>query len=138
MMEQHEIARRASELLPGLLEDLSALVAIPSIAFPGYPAEPVVRMGQEALRLFQEAGFTDARLMDVPSGYPPIYGEIQGPEGSPVVVLYAHYDVQPAPPEQGWTSDPWTPTHKDGRIFGRGAADDKSGLVAHLGTLRIF
>jgi acetylornithine deacetylase/succinyl-diaminopimelate desuccinylase-like protein len=54
-------------------------------------------------------------------------------------VLYAHYDVQPAPPEQGWTSDPWTATHKDdGRIHGRGAADDKAGLVAHLGTMRVF
>ena len=55
------------------------------------------------------------------------------------MVLYAHYDVQPAPPEQGWTSDPWTPTHKaDGRIYGRGAADDISGLIAHLGTMRVF
>ena len=55
------------------------------------------------------------------------------------MVLYAHYDVQPAPPEQGWTSDPWTPTRKDdGRIYGRGAADDISGLVSHLGTLRVF
>ena len=54
-------------------------------------------------------------------------------------MLYAHYDVQPAPPEQGWTTDPWTPTRKDdGRIYGRGAADDKGGLVAHLGTLRVF
>ncbi|KQY24526.1 peptidase M20 [Cellulomonas sp. Root485] len=138
-MEPHEIASRASALMPQLLEDLGALVAIPSIAFPGYPAEPVVRMGTETLRLFQEAGFTDARLMDVPTGYPPVYGEIAGPEGSPVVVLYAHYDVQPAPPEQGWTSDPWTATPKDdGRIHGRGAADDKGGLVAHLGTLRVF
>ena len=89
--------------------------------------------------MFREAGFDDARLMEVPSGYPPIYGEIAGPEGSPVVVLYAHYDVQPAPPEQGWTTDPFTPTRKDdGRIYGRGAADDISGLVAHLGTLRVF
>ena len=55
------------------------------------------------------------------------------------MVLYAHYDVQPAPPEQGWTSDPWTPTPKDdGRIYGRGAADDKGGLAIHLGTLRAF
>ena len=138
-MDPQEITSRAAALMPGLLDDLGALVAIPSIAFPGYPAEPVVRMGQEALRLFQEAGFTDARLMDVPSGYPPVYGEIAGPEGSPVVVLYAHYDVQPAPAEQGWTSDPWTATRKDdGRIYGRGAADDKGGLVAHLGTLRVF
>ena len=54
-------------------------------------------------------------------------------------MLYAHYDVQPAPPEQGWTTDPWTATHKaDGRIYGRGAADDQGGLITHLGTMRIF
>ena len=54
-------------------------------------------------------------------------------------MLYAHYDVQRAPLGQGWTSDPWTATRKrDGRIYGRGAADDKGGLVVHLGTLRLF
>jgi len=138
-MNSDDIATRTTALMPGLLEDLEKLVAIPSVSFPGYPSEPVEQMGTTTLRMFQEVGFTNARLMDVPTGYPPIYGEIQGPEGSPTVVLYAHYDVQPAPPEQGWTSDPWTPTRKeDGRIYGRGASDDISGLVAHLGTLRIF
>lgn len=138
-MHTTEIAEKAAALMPGLIADLEELVAIPSIAFPGYPPEPVHEMADVTLRMFREVGFDNARLMEVPSGYPPIYGEIPGPEGSPTVVLYAHYDVQPAPPEQGWTSDPWTPTQKDdGRIYGRGAADDISGLVAHLGTLRIF
>lgn len=138
-MEPTDIAAKAAELMPGIVADLEKLVAIPSIAFPGYPSGPVDEMGAVTLRMFQEAGFTDARLMEVPSGYPPVYGEIRGPEGSPTVVLYAHYDVQPAPAEQGWTSDPWTATRKDdGRIYGRGAADDISGLVTHLGTLRVF
>jgi acetylornithine deacetylase/succinyl-diaminopimelate desuccinylase-like protein len=54
-------------------------------------------------------------------------------------MLYAHYDVQPAPSEQGWSTDPWTPTRKDdGRIYGRGAADDKSGIAIHVGTLKAF
>ncbi|MEU7909302.1 M20/M25/M40 family metallo-hydrolase [Actinoplanes sp. NPDC049118] len=135
-MQADEIAARTAALMPGLIEDLEKLVAIPSVAFPGYPPEPVERMAEETLRMFRAAGFTDARLMEVLTGYPPIYGEVPGPEGSPVVVLYAHYDVQPAPPEQGWTSDPWTATRKDdGRIYGRGAADDIGGLVTHLGTM---
>ena len=130
---------RASDLMPELLADLERLVAIPSVAFPGYPPEPVGRMADEALRLFREAGLANAELQEVPTGYPPVYGEIPGPDGAPTVVLYAHYDVQPAPREQGWTSDPWTATRKgDGRIYGRGAADDKGGLVVHLGTLRLF
>ena len=138
-MNTKEIAEKAAVLMPGLISDLERLVAIPAIAFPGYPSEPVEEMADLTLQMFREVGFTNARLMEVPTGYPPIYGEIAGPEGSPTVVLYAHYDVQPAPPEQGWTSDPWTATRKDdGRIYGRGAADDISGLIAHLGTLRIF
>jgi len=125
--------------MPELLVDLERLVGIPSVAFPGYPPEPVNQMANQTLRLVQEAGFAHAELQAVPTGYPPVYGEIPGPEGAPTVVLYAHYDVQPAPPEQGWTTDPWTATRKDdGRIYGRGAADDKGGLVVHLGTIRIF
>ena len=106
-MEVSEISGKASALMPGIISDLEELVAIPSIAFPGYPEEPVHQMAERTLALFQDAGFTNARLMDVPTGFPPIYGEIKGPEGSPVVILYAHYDVQPAPPEQGWSTDPW-------------------------------
>ena len=138
-MQVSEIKAKASAMMPLLLDSLERLVAIPSVAFPGYPSEPVNRMADETLRMFREVGFDNARFMDVPVGYPPIYGEINGPKGSPTVMLYAHYDVQPAPPEQGWTSDPWTATRKDdGRIYGRGAADDKSGLVTHLGTMRVF
>lgn len=137
-MQAQEIAAKTTAMMPDLITTLEGLVAIPSVAFPGYPGEPVQRMAEETLKRFQEVGFDNARLMEVPTGYPPIYGEITGPPGSPVVMLYAHYDVQPAPPDQGWTSDPWTATHKDGRIYGRGAADDKSGLVAHLGTMRVF
>jgi acetylornithine deacetylase/succinyl-diaminopimelate desuccinylase-like protein len=138
-MQADAIRSKTAEMMPALLETLEELVTIPSVAFPGYPAEPVERMAAVTVEKFREVGFSDAQLMEVPSGYPPIYGEIPGPDGSPVVVLYAHYDVQPAPPEQGWTSDPWTPTRKDdGRIYGRGAADDKSGLVSHLGTMLVF
>jgi acetylornithine deacetylase/succinyl-diaminopimelate desuccinylase-like protein len=138
-MQVTDVRAKASAMMPSLLDSLSELVAIPSVAFPGYPAEPVHQMADVTLRLFQEVGFENVRFMDVPTGYPPIYADIQGPEGSPTVMLYAHYDVQPAPPEQGWTSDPWVATRKDdGRIYGRGASDDKGGLVTHLGTMRVF
>jgi acetylornithine deacetylase/succinyl-diaminopimelate desuccinylase-like protein len=130
---------RVAALMPDVMRDLERFVAIPSIAFPGYPPEPVHEMADETLARFRAAGVDDAAFHDVPDGYPPIYGSIEGPQGSPVAVLYAHYDVQPAPPEQGWTSDPWTATRgDDGRVYGRGAADDKGGIAIHLGTLRFF
>jgi acetylornithine deacetylase/succinyl-diaminopimelate desuccinylase-like protein len=139
MTAPQELRSKAAAMMPELLADLERLVAIPSVAFPGYPPGPVAQMADETLRLFREAGFANAELQEVPTGYPPVYGEIPGPDGAPTVMLYAHYDVQPAPLEQGWTSDPWTATPKpDGRIYGRGAADDKGGLMVHLGTLRVF
>jgi acetylornithine deacetylase/succinyl-diaminopimelate desuccinylase-like protein len=138
-IDTQQVADKAAAVMPTVIEELERLVGIASVAFPGYPSEPVEKMAEETLRLFREVGFDNAQLMDVPSGYPPIYAELQGPPGSPVVMLYAHYDVQPAPVEQGWTSDPWTATTKeDGRIYGRGAADDKGGLAIHLGTMRLF
>src|ERR1700712_675974 len=138
-MDLQEVRSRVSALMPGVLDDLKELVGPPSVASRGYPSQPVEAMANRTLQLFRGAGVENARLMEVPAGYQPIYGEIPGPPGSAVVVLYAHYDVQPAPPEQGWTSDPWKPTRKDdGRIYGRGAADDKGGIAIHLGTLRAF
>lgn len=134
-----EMREKVRALMPGIIEDLEELISIPSVAFPGYPEEPVNRMAERTLALIREAGFADAHFAHVAHGYPPIYGELPGPPGSPTVLLYAHYDVQPAPPAQGWSTDPWTPTRKeDGRVYGRGAADDKSGLATHLGTLRAF
>lgn len=129
-------ADRVAGLLPGLIQELSALVAIPSVAFPGFPAEPVHQMSEAVVDLFKRSG-APARLLEIPGGYPAVWAEIPAPPGKPTFLLYAHYDVQPAPPEQGWDTDPFVATPgPDGRIYGRGAADDKSGLIIHAGTLQ--
>ena len=129
----------AAALMPDVLERLEALVRIPSVAFPGFDPEPVHAMGAAVVDLFAAAGATGVHLVDVPDGYPCVYADLPGPEGSPTVLLYAHYDVQPAPASQGWSSEPFEPVTKDdGRMYGRGAADDKSGLVIHYGTLKLL
>jgi acetylornithine deacetylase/succinyl-diaminopimelate desuccinylase-like protein len=122
--------------MPGVIDDLTRLVAIPSCAFPGFPAEPVLEMARETVALLQRSGLPNARLLEVADGYPVVYADRPAPPGAPTVLLYAHYDVQPAPPEQGWTIDPWTPQVRDGRLYGRGAADDKSGIAMHAATLQ--
>lgn len=134
-----EVLAAAEAIMPDVLDKLDALVRIPSIAFPGFDSEPVAQMGWAVVDLYSAAGAEGVRLLDVPGGYPCVYADLPGPEGSPTVLLYAHYDVQPAPASQGWTSDPWVPTKKDdGRIYGRGAADDKSGLVINYATLKLL
>jgi len=124
--------------MPGVVDDLKRLVAIPSCAFPGFPAEPVHAMAAATVELLQRSGVANARTVDVPGGYPMVYGEVLRSPELPTVLLYAHYDVQPAPLEQGWTVDPWQPVERDGRLYGRGAADDKSGIAMHAATLQSF
>lgn len=123
--------------MPEIIGELETMVSIPSCSFPGFPAEPVEKMGRQIVSAFERYGVT-AELAEVPGGYPAVVADIPAPPGKPTVLLYAHYDVQPAPPEQGWDTDPFTPTHKGGRLFGRGAADDKSGIAIHLATLAAF
>jgi acetylornithine deacetylase/succinyl-diaminopimelate desuccinylase-like protein len=133
-----EISLRARELMPGVLDDLKRLVTYPSVAFPGYPKEPVHAMAGATAAVLKRYGLEDVRLMDVPGGYPAVYGEIPPPPGAPTILMYAHYDVQPAKREDGWDTDPWTPLEKDGRLYGRGAADNKSGIMIIAASLKIF
>lgn len=96
-----EILQRARALMPGVLDDLKSLVRYPSIAFPGYPAEPVNAMAEATVAVLKRSGLEGVRLMDIPGGYPAVYGEIPAPPGAPTVMMYAHYDVQPARREDG-------------------------------------
>lgn len=139
MLTDSEIRAAAHAGMPDRIAELGRLCAHPSIAMPGWPSEPVMAAAHEAVRILQEAGLSDAHLLDVPGGYPAVWASVPAPTGAPTVLLYAHYDVQPALPEQGWTSDPWTLTEReDGRLYARGAADNKSGVIVHAGALGIL
>src|ERR671913_1775650 len=134
-----ENARMLAEgIMADVTEALAALVRVPSCAFPGFPSEPVMQTAEAVVDLLERYGIPGARLLDVPGGYPAVYAEIAAPPGAPTVLLYAHYDIQPAPPEQGWDMDPFEPEIRDGRMYGRGAADDKSGVMIIATALRLF
>lgn len=138
-MSVDEVRAKAAAMMPAVLDDLGRLVGYASVSFPGFPDEPVRDAAVEVVEILKRAGLEDVGLVNLGGGRPVVWGEIPAPPGAPTVLLYAHYDVQPAPPEQGWATDPWTLTRgDDGRWYGRGAADDKSGVVIHAATLAVF
>jgi len=129
--------KAVSGLMPGIMEDLTTLVSYPSCSFPGFPSEPVYGACAFVVDMLKRSGFEAEQLDLEAGGYPAVWAEKPGPEGAPTVLMYAHYDIQPAPIEQGWVTNPFEPVIKeDGRLYGRGAADDKSGIAIHVGSLR--
>ena len=128
-------------LMPRLEDDLAQLVAIPSVSAVDYPEEtrPALLEAHElVLDLLQDAGVTELDSHRLPNTAPFITGEIAAPEGAPMVLLYGHYDVVPAGDESKWETSPFEPTVRDGAMFGRGSADSKANVIAHVGALRAW
>ena len=131
-----ELGARIEELMPRAVEDLRDLVAIPSIADERLvdPAE-CVRAAEWVREAFRTEG-VPAELELTPDGTYAVIGHRPAPEGAPTVLLYCHYDVQPILDEHEWLSPPFELTERDGRLFGRGSADCKGNVIAHLAALR--
>jgi len=129
---------RVDALMPQVRQDLEDLVGIPSVNFPGFDLAPVHQAAEAVAQLLRDAGADDVALIPSASGVQTVKAEIAGPAGAPTVLLYSHYDVQPAGDEAKWDSAAFEPQERDGRVYGRGAADDKSGVVSHIAVLRAF
>ncbi|MFI6477087.1 dipeptidase [Nonomuraea sp. NPDC050663] len=137
-MTPDQIESAVAAAMPQAVEELKRLVAIPSVAFPGHPEEPVLAAAAVTEELLRSVGLHHVQQIPVEGSFPAVYGEAPGPAGAPTVLLYAHYDVQPAGDPANWRTPPFEPTLIDGRLFGRGAADDKSGIISHVIALRAF
>lgn len=123
--------------MPRALDELVALAAVPSVAFEGFDLAPVREGAGLTRELLEGSGFSNIEQIELETEHPSVIGELAGPEGAPTVLLYAHYDVQPA--GDGWSTDPFAPAFgDDGRLHGRGTADDKSGIAVHTAVARAF
>ena len=136
MLTDNSLRAAVERELPGVRADLERLVRIPGIAFPGFDHAQVDRSAEAVAALLRGSGL-DVDIVRA-GGQPAVIGRRPGPPGTPTVLLYAHHDVQPPGDEALWDSDPFEPDERDGRLYGRGAADDKAGLMAHLAALRAF
>lgn len=132
-MDTTAIVDRVDSLFPDLRATLEDLVRIPGVSATDPAA---VRRSAEAVReVLAGAGLSDVRLLEVDGAHPAVFGEIPAPAGAPTVLLYAHHDVQPAGP--GWGREPFEPAEQDGRLYGRGSADDKAGVIVHLASVLV-
>jgi acetylornithine deacetylase/succinyl-diaminopimelate desuccinylase-like protein len=117
---------------------LAELVAVPSISTDGEHGKEIDRTAELTCEQMRRAGLHNVTTLRSGVSYPYAYGEWLGAPGKPTVFLYAHHDVQPVNFAGDWLSDPWTLTERDGRLYGRGAADDKGAIAAQLGAIAAF
>ena len=131
------LAWNVERVLPSAIADLHRLISIPSISsMPEHDAD-VAACADAVSGLFRDLGASEVKLLDG-GGKPAVWANFPGPEGTPTVLLYAHYDVQPTGDTDAWTSPAFEPTERDGRLYARGSADDKGGVALHVAALRVF
>jgi acetylornithine deacetylase/succinyl-diaminopimelate desuccinylase-like protein len=131
-----DLKKRVHDLMPSLIGDLEALVRIQSVSADPQRHEEVEKSARKTAHLLADEGVA-VEIVRASDGAPPaVIGERKGPPGAPVVLLYAHHDVQPENDPADWDTPPFEPVVRGARLYGRGAADDKAGIAVHVGALR--
>lgn len=135
------VKQAVGEQFPARLGDLSTLVRIPGIAWDAFDPAELQRSAEAVKKLLEELEIFDSVEIRSASagakqGAPAVVARREAKNGKPHFLLYAHHDVQPPGEDEQWLSPAFEPTLRDGRIYARGAADDKAGIVAHLTALR--
>lgn len=139
------ITAAVEERLPQTVATLKGLVAIPGIAWDSFDRAPLERSAEAVAELIRSLGLEDVEILtetlvetdgtERPGG-PAVVARRPAQPGKPTVLLYAHHDVQPVGELALWETEPFTAVEKDGRLYGRGAADDKAGIMVHLAALQ--
>jgi acetylornithine deacetylase/succinyl-diaminopimelate desuccinylase-like protein len=131
------LREKVTSLMPQAKDDLAAMVAFKSVHDEEqFPPEECQKMVDWTISAFSAAGLQDVQAYETPDGSKAVCGHKPGPPGAPTVLLYFHHDVQPPLGEDAWDTPVWELTEKDGRWYGRGAADCKGNIAMHLVALR--
>jgi acetylornithine deacetylase/succinyl-diaminopimelate desuccinylase-like protein len=137
-MSDDDLRARVRDVLPGVRRDLEDLVRIQSVSADPERAGEVRRSAEAVRDLFAAEG-CETTITAADGGAPAVIAHKKAAvSGAQTVLLYAHHDVQPENDHAAWDSPPFEPTERGDRLYGRGAADDKAGIAAHLGALRVY
>lgn len=132
-----DLVTRVAELMPAVRADLEQLIGIQSVWADQARRPEVIHCADTVAALLSGAGFPEVSVVSA-GGAPAVIARYPAPDGAPTVLLYAHHDVQPEGDPAQWDSPPFQPTEIDGRLYGRGSADDKAGIACHLAAMRAF
>ncbi len=119
-------------------KELETLVRIPSISFPHFDPREVERSAEATADLLKRSGFKNVDVLRVDGCFPYVVGEQIVDPKLPTLLLYAHHDVQPPGREELWKTPPFEPTEINGRLYGRGTADDKAGILVHAAASKYY
>ena len=132
-----DLTSAIDELFPALRSDLEELVRVDSISAPGFDPGRVRQAAEVSAAQLERSGLKGVRILEMDGSHPAVFAETGPPApDAPTVLLYAHYDVQPPGPAELWSTPPFEPTESRGRLYGRGTADDKVGIVIHTGAIQ--
>jgi cysteinylglycine-S-conjugate dipeptidase len=118
-----------------ILIDLSR---IPSVSAEGFPRQEVVRSAEAFADLLRGLGLQNVQVLEIPGVHPYVYADWLGRPGAPTLLLYGHHDVVPPGPAERWLSPPFEPVERGGRLYGRGTADDKGGILVHVAAVAAY
>jgi len=128
------VNRRFGEFKDALCE----LVRVPGVSAPGFPPDDLRRSADATAAVLRRLGVENVVLLELPGVPPYVYGEWLSAPGAPTVLVYGHHDVVPPGPAEKWTSPPFHPVEKKGRLYGRGTADDKGGFMAWVAAASAY
>jgi acetylornithine deacetylase/succinyl-diaminopimelate desuccinylase-like protein len=136
-----DVRQAVESVFRNIRAGLEHLVSIPSVStdgYEGYDPGEVRRSAEETAAWLADSGLQGTRLLEIDGTHPAVFGRTPGPDGSPTILLYAHHDVQPPGTAELWVSEPFLATELNGRMYGRGTADDKAGIAMHAAVLQAW